>query len=80
MILDAVMRRKMRVLCMEDTLAVAARKMRDMDRVNSPLVYSFEEQESYEMVHLPQSDVEQSLRCDNLETDQALEPALMQPE
>jgi hypothetical protein len=45
MILDQVLRRKMQAISMDDTLQAAARKLRDLDRVVSPIVTSPDEQD-----------------------------------
>jgi hypothetical protein len=78
MILDTVMRRKLKVLCMDDTLAVAARKMRDLDRSESPLVCSIEEQEASTLTKnvIPL----QALMISTLESKRVSETALVQSE
>ena len=56
MILDQVMRRKMQAVSLDDTLQVAARKLRELDHVVSPIVEFSEELDWDDSIQVPASD------------------------
>jgi hypothetical protein len=65
MILDQVLRRKMSVVSLDDTLQVAARKLRALDEIESPILTSVEERELDDTVQIIQYDESPKLRLED---------------
>ncbi len=61
MILDQVMRRKMQAVSLDDTLQVAARKLRELDHVVSPIVEYSENDDLEDYIQVPTSNEGRSL-------------------